>query len=749
MASSEARTRVETFPVYAEELKKCKHFLKGFRGGADDPRPYMSLLQRVSDRKESVICIKLDDLHDFTSDASYPSSQWADFIKHIEENTLRYIGVFSEAVDQEMPSSSIPPDKNDVIEVLRRHRLQRERAKMDLPAHERMAEDDAGGGVEEAFPKGLMRRYELRILPRSNGRVIPLRQVRSRYLGAIVRVKGVVTRVTEVKPLVTVATYTCERCGFEIYQEVNSRVFMPLFVCPSSKCKASNSKGKLYLQTRGSKFVKYQQVKLQELAEEVPIGHTPTSLTIHVRGNLTRIASPGDVTTIDGIFLPLPFTGFKAIRAGLQANTFMEAMHIHKDKKSYHDYHLSKDALSRIQELQANGNAYERLSKSLAPEIFGCDDIKKVLLLQMVGGVTRALPDGMRIRGDINVCLMGDPGMAKSQLLKHISVVSPRGVYTSGKGSSGVGLTAAIIRDTVTNEFVLEGGSLVLADMGVCCIDEFDKMEEADRTAIHEVMEQQTISIAKAGITTTLNARTAILAAANPAYGRYNCNKTPEENINLPAALLSRFDVLYLILDKPSYESDLELARHVTHVHRYGAQPELEFEPLPAPFMREYIARARKLDPWVPRDLTDYIATAYVNMRAEEASMDEEARTYTTARSLLSILRLSQALARLQLATLVTREDVDEAMRLMHMSKSSLEMDRSGVAPGVDAMSAIYNIVRDYSAATRSSVVAYDDVLRRVLAKGYTQNQLNNCLTEYERIDVWQLSAHSREIRFA
>ena len=238
-------------------------------------------------------------------------------------------------------------------------------------------------------------------------------------------------------------------------------------------------------------------------------------------------------------------------------------------------------------------------------------DVKKALLLLMVGGVTLSLPDGMKIRGDINICLMGDPGVAKSQLLKHISRISPRGVYTSGKGSSGVGLTAAVVKDNTTNEWVLgdakasfllvvakypfaEGGALVLADMGVCCIDEFDKMEDADRTAIHEVMEQQTISIgnslyklsltmntdynnnpsiAKAGITTTLNARTAILAAANPAFGRYNTRRTPEENINLPAALLSRFDLLFLILDKPDRNADLELARHICYVHKHRKYP--------------------------------------------------------------------------------------------------------------------------------------------------------------------------------
>ncbi|KAL7430014.1 hypothetical protein ACHAXH_001406 [Discostella pseudostelligera] len=686
-------------------------------------------------------------------------------------------------------------------------------------------------GATEDLPPLLMRRYELRILPLRRPGTFPpfdrqyrdtpsspyftslggkletiplidgvsLRQIRSRALGHLVTLRGMIVRSSDVKPACTVATYTCDACGCEIYQVVsNKREFLPQRLCPSEECRRQSKNGDtLHLQTRGSKFVKFQELKLQELPTQVPMGHVPRSMSVHCRGELTRMACPGDVVTIDGVFLPqrVAEAGYRAMKAGLVTTTFLEAQNIIVQKKSYDESgnsHLSDEERAsvdaQIHEIAHGDDPVGMLSSAIAPEIFGHEDIKRALLLQLVGGCTRKLPDGMRIRGDINICLMGDPGVAKSQLLKHVASIAPRGVYTTGKGSSGVGLTAAITKDVTTGELALEGGALVLADRGICAIDEFDKMDENDRTAIHEVMEQQTVSVAKAGIVATLNARSAVLAAANPLYGRYNRRKSLSENVNLPNSLLSRFDLMFLILDIADVERDTALARHVTFVHqnegtdnnpdRDGAEimnnerdgeeeEDDEFGPgnnnetdnaLPAStvvtsgLLREYISRARKHQPFVPPDVAPYIVEAYVSLRSQDTGKQTKNgdQTVMTARQLLSILRLSQALARLRFSDYVAREDVDEAIRLTHMSKSSLTDHDQGPGGdqgsskrkwgGEDVTSRIFNIIRDYASSSRSSRIELKLVEAMVLRKGFTEQQLKQCLEEYQSLDIIQVN---------
>lgn len=802
--SATPRTQPDTLTApmmdYSVLKERLKEFLQSF--AMDDfsegsKLKYMSQLQDIFRRTRKSLVVEVEDVYKWGLDASNFSasnSGGATGLLHDEilSNARRYQELFSEAADEviENMRSTDPnppvvnPDAPDTIAVLAETRRRREEefrtaqaALENIPggaANADNASRPAGPGADprNLVPAIMTRTYETLLIPRPGDKSVPLRFVRSEHVGKLLTVSGIVTRVTEVKPRVAAAVYVCHSCGYEVYQEVNGRSYMPVQSCPTSNHPRGED-APLIPNYAACKFVKYQELKLQELADQVPIGSIPRTINVKLHGENTRTCTSGDIVQVSGIFLPMPFNGYRAMKAGFLADTFLEAMHVSQSKKSYADEFIDEDTRHQLEMLKTDSDSYNRLARSIAPEIFGSVDVKKAMLLLLLGAPPKRLPDGMRLRGDLHICLMGDPGVAKSQLLKHIAKVAPRAVYTTGKGSSGVGLTAAVIRDPFTKELMLEGGALVLADMGIACIDEFDKMNEVDRTAIHEVMEQQTVSIAKAGITTSLNARASVLAAANPAYGRYNKRKSPAENINLPAALLSRFDLLFLLLDHPNESQDIELARHVTHVHRTGNHPRLNFEVVDPKAIRAHIAAARQVNPVIPKNgfLSEYLVNNYVAMRAQEAEDGREAKGYTSPRVLLSILRLAQALCRLRLARVVQREDVDEALRLMVASKASLEESddkkkrrRDGDADEaeLDALFGkvdedddnessrtwkLYSLISEYMEKENREVVDIETAEQLCDDNRFTRNELMKTIDEYETMNIWHYDTDEHRIR--
>ena len=375
----------------------------------------------------------------------------------------------------------------------------------------------------------------------------------------------------------------------------------------------------------------------------------------------------------------------------------------------------AQDRVAELLELSRSPTLYDDLSTALAPSVWEMDDVKRGVLLQLFGGTHKKLDaestGGTKKRGEINVLLMGDPGTSKSQLLQYVHKVAPRGIYTSGKGSSAVGLTAYVTRDPETREFVLESGALVLSDRGVCCIDEFDKMSDGARSILHETMEQQTVSVAKAGIIASLNARTSVLASANPIDSKYDPGKSVVANINLSPTLLSRFDLIYLILDRPNERTDRQLAEHLLALYQPGARP---YVGIKQRTLMEYITYAKKeIQPRLSDDAAEQLITEYVALRRVGASVssDPNRRVITaTPRQLESLVRLSEAHARMRLSDVVEPSDVDEAVRLMKVATQSAATDPTTGTIDMDL------ITTGRSAAARTLAAQLSEALREKFA---------------------------------
>jgi replicative DNA helicase Mcm len=518
-------------------------------------------------------------------------------------------------------------------------------------------------------------------LPRDSR--IEVRKLRAKHLGTFVSVEGLVRKATEVRPRVTVAEFECARCGHKMTIEQEGMLFHEPLECSKEEggCGRGPGSTKFRLLSDPSKFVDTQKIETQEPPEGLRGGAQPERLVGYIEDDLSGRISPGDRLILNGIL--------KSQQKGGQTKSTLfeislEINSIEFEEHEYEEILITPEDELKIREFADSSDAFERIIGSISPTIYGYDQEKEALALQLFGGVQKTMDDGTRIRGDIHIALIGDPGTAKSQILRYMAQLAPRGIYTSGKASSAAGLTAAAVKDEFgEGRWTLEAGALVIADKGLACIDELDKMNDQDRSAIHESLEQGTISVAKAGITATLQSRCAVLGAANPKYGRFDDSKNIAEQIDLPPALLSRFDAIFTMTDRPEAKQDHNVAEHILKVHQRG-EIMLHESPeklthvnvaeimrdtahlVPAmdkEFLRKYVAYSKRITPVMGSEAMQTLEGYYVGIR--KMGEDRGASVPITARQLEALIRMSEASARARLSQIVSSEDAQRAIKIV------------------------------------------------------------------------------------
>ncbi|XP_062344387.1 DNA replication licensing factor MCM3 isoform X1 [Cinclus cinclus] len=551
------------------------------------------------------------------------------------------------------------------------------------------------------------------------------------FLSSIVCVEGIVTKCSLVRPKVVRSVHYCPATKKTIERRYTDMTSLDAF--PSSSIYPTKDEENNPLETEFglSVYKDHQTITIQEMPEKAPAGQLPRSVDVVLDDDLVDRVKPGDRIQVVGTYRCLP--GKKGGYTSGTFRTILIACHVKQMSKDVRPLYSASDVakIKRFSKSRSK-DIFDQLARSLAPSIHGHEYIKKAILCMLLGGVEKILDNGSRIRGDINILLIGDPSVAKSQLLRYVLSTAPRAIPTTGRGSSGVGLTAAVTTDQETGERRLEAGAMVLADRGVVCIDEFDKMSDIDRTAIHEVMEQGRVTIAKAGIQARLNSRCSVLAAANPVYGRYDQYKTPMENIGLQDSLLSRFDLLFIVLDQMDSEQDREISDHVLRMHRYRNPNEQDGDAMPLgsavemlatddpdfmqeeeqelqvyekhddllhgpnrrkekivsmEFMRKYIHVAKMIKPVLTEESANYIAEEYSRLRSQSQTNSDVARTSPiTARTLETLIRLSTAHAKARMNKTVDLQDAEAALELVQFAyfKKVLEKEKKRRKPVED-----------------------------------------------------------------
>ncbi|PON50787.1 DNA replication licensing factor Mcm [Trema orientale] len=537
-------------------------------------------------------------------------------------------------------------------------------------------------------------------------RVTP-RELLSVFIGSMVCVEGIVTKCSLVRPKVVKSVHFCPTTGnftTREYRDITSNMGLPTGTVYPTR----DENGNLLVTEYGlCKYKDHQTLSMQEVPENSAPGQLPRTVDIIVEDDLVDSCKPGDRVAIVGIYKALPGKSKGSVNGVFR--TVLIANNVSLLNKEANAPIYSPEDLKNIKKIAERDDTFDLLGNSLAPSIYGHLWIKKAVILLMLSGVEKNLKNGTHLRGDINMMMVGDPSVAKSQLLRAIMNIAPLAISTTGRGSSGVGLTAAVTSDQETGERRLEAGAMVLADRGVVCIDEFDKMNDQDRVAIHEVMEQQTVTIAKAGIHASLNARCSVVAAANPIYGTYDRSLTPTKNIGLPDSLLSRFDLLFIVLDQMDADIDRHISEHVLRMHRfrsatdggeatlgcgsrYGREEEADNDTsvfvkynrmlhgkkadrgrkrdtLTIKFLKKYIHYAKhRIQPELTDEASEHIATAYAELRNSSSNAKTGGTLPITARTLETMIRLSTAHAKLKLSRKVLKSDVEAALKVLNFA---------------------------------------------------------------------------------
>lgn len=564
---------------------------------------------------------------------------------------------------------------------------------------------------------------------RNPAKILKIRELTSEYIGKLVAVEGIVTRLTRIEAKIVKARYKHldPECGEEFdwpeIGEMGERIEKPPY-CP--RC---GKTGKFELLFDKSKFIDWQKIVIQEKPEETPPGQIPRNIEVILTSDLVDTTRPGDRATVIGVLRVMPTTSGQRGTGKSIFSFYIDANFVDVQQKILEEVEITREDEEKIRELARDPWIREKIIASIAPSIYGYWNIKEAIALLLFGGTPKILPDGTRIRGDIHVLLVGDPGTAKSQMLQYTARIAPRGIYTSGKGSTAAGLTASVLRDKTTGEYYLEAGALVLADGGVAAIDEIDKMREEDRSAIHEALEQQTVSIAKAGIVARLNARTAVLAAGNPKYGRYIIEEPISKNIDLPPTILSRFDLIFVIQDIPDPKRDKLLAEHVLEIHIDVEKAKPVIDPH---LLKKYISYARRyIRPKLTEEAKKLIAEFYVETRRGSREHSDTSPVPITPRQLEALIRLAEAHAKMALKTKATVEDAEEAIRLMYYTLRRIGYDIESKQLDIDILET--GISRSRQLKARDFVkfieelfeeynqLKYSDVINRALEKGFNK----------------------------